>query len=64
MVGIVITIIVVGVLLWLAETFIPMNATIKKLLVAVVVILLVLWILSQFVDLGSIGTIHKYHFGR
>ena len=48
MLGVFITIIVVGVLLWLATTYIPMDATIKRILVAVVVIALVLWLLSVF----------------
>jgi hypothetical protein len=48
MISLVITIIVVGVLLWLATTYIPMDATIKKILVAVVVIGLVLYILQAF----------------
>ncbi len=49
-----IVIIVVGVLLWLATTFIPMEAHIKQILVAVVVIGLVLWILSLFVSIPHI----------
>ena len=38
--------IVVGVLLWLVNRFIPMQATIKSILNAVVVIAVVLWILN------------------
>ena len=38
--------IVVGVLLWLVNRFIPMQATIKSILNAVVVIAVVLWILK------------------
>lgn len=40
------TIIVVGVLLWLVTSFIPMHPTIKKFLIAVVIIWLVVWILQ------------------
>lgn len=40
--------IVVGVLLWLVNRFIPMQATIKSILNAVVVIVVVLWILNVF----------------
>ena len=46
--SIALVIIVVGVLLWLVERFIPMDATIKKLLVAVVVIILIIWLLGVF----------------
>jgi hypothetical protein len=40
--------IVVGVLLWLVNRFIPMQATIKSILNAVVVIGVVLWLLDTF----------------
>ena len=40
--------IVVGVLLWLVNNFIPMQGTIKSILNAVVVIGVVLWILNVF----------------
>ena len=38
--------IVVGVLLWLVNRFIPMQGTIKSILNGVVVIAVVLWLLS------------------
>lgn len=41
-------ILVVGVLLWLAETYVPMNATVKRILIAVTIIALVLWILNAY----------------
>jgi cation transporter-like permease len=40
--------IVVGVLLWLVNNFIPMQGTIKSILNAVVVIGVVLWLLDVF----------------
>ncbi len=42
------TIVVVGVLLWLVQAYVPMEATIKNLLTGVVVIVLVLYILRYF----------------
>ncbi len=59
-IGIIAVIIVVGVLLWLANSFIPMDANIKRILNAVVIILLVLWLLSLFFDFGTLGTIHTH----
>ena len=50
--------IVVGVLLWLVNRFIPMQATIKSILNAVVVIGVVLWLLNVFGVLHSISRIH------
>ena len=45
---IVIALIVVGVLLWLVNAFIPMAGAIKSILNAVVVIAVVLWLLNIF----------------
>jgi hypothetical protein len=50
--------IVVGVLLWLVNRFIPMQSTIKSILNGVVVIALVLWILNVFGLFHSISSIH------
>lgn len=41
-------IIVAGVLLWVADKYIPMNAEVKRVLDIVVIICLVLWVLVQF----------------
>jgi len=48
------TLIVVGVLLWLVNSFIPMAGSIKTILNAVVVIVVVVWLLNVFGLLGSI----------
>jgi cation transporter-like permease len=40
--------IVVGILLWLVNNFIPMQGTIKSILNAIVVIGVVLWLLDVF----------------
>jgi hypothetical protein len=55
---VVIILIVVGILLWLVNSFIPMQSTIKKILNAVVVIGVVLWLLSVFGLFNSLGNIH------
>ena len=45
---IVLVIVVVGVLLWLINAYIPMQSTVKSILNALVIILLVLWLLDAF----------------
>ena len=50
--------IVVGVLLWLVNHFIPMAGSIKSILNAVVVILVVLWLLNVFGLFHSLSRIH------
>lgn len=43
-----VVIVVVGVLLWAVNTYVPMAAPMKRILTAVVVIALVLWLLGVF----------------
>jgi hypothetical protein len=54
----VMVLIVVGVLLWLVNRFIPMQRTIKSILNAVVVIAVVLWLLNVFGLFNSLSRIH------
>jgi hypothetical protein len=48
LVQILLALIVVGVLLWLVNRFIPMQGSIKSILNGVVVIAVVLWLLNIF----------------
>lgn len=57
LITIVITLIVVGVLLWLINTYIPMDSKIKQLLNIVVVIAVVIWLLNVFGVIGNVGNI-------
>ncbi|MEP6847085.1 MAG: Thivi_2564 family membrane protein [Panacibacter sp.] len=56
--NIVIILIVVGVLLWLVNTYVPMQRTIKNILNAIVVIIVVIWLLKVFGVLGSLESLH------
>ncbi len=58
LIQIVMVLIVVGVLLWLVNRFIPMQATIKSILNGVVVIAVVLWLLNVFGLFSSFAHIH------
>lgn len=55
---VVIILIVVGVLLWLINSYVPMQTTIKKILNAVVVIAVILWLLNIFGLFNSFSNIH------
>ena len=55
---VIIVLIVVGVLLWLINNYIPMQRTVKRLLNAVVVIILVIWLLKAFGVLSSLQNIN------
>jgi hypothetical protein len=54
---VIVVLIVVGVILWLINRFIPMAGSIKSILNAVVVIVVILWLLSVFGVLGSLSNI-------
>lgn len=58
LVNLIVILIVIGVLLWLVNNYIPMDGKIKQILNVVVVIAVVLWLLQVFGLLGSIGGIH------
>jgi len=53
-----IVLVVVGVILWLVNNYIPMQRTIKNILNAVVVIIVVVWLLKVFGVLGSLQHLH------
>jgi predicted membrane protein len=55
---VVLTLIVVGVILWLINSFIPMQGTIKTILNLVVVIAVILWLLHGFGIINNSGDIH------
>ena len=57
LVTLVITLIVVGVLLWLINTYIPMDGKIKKILNIAVVVVVVLWLLNVFGVWGHVRTV-------
>ena len=57
LISLAVTLIVVGVLLWLVNSYIPMDGKIKKILNVVVVICVVLWLLSAFGVIGHPGDI-------
>jgi type IV secretory pathway TrbD component len=57
LINIIIGLVVVGVLLWLVNHYLPMDRKIKSILNAVVVIVVVIWLLSSFGVLDSISNI-------
>ena len=54
---IILVIVVVGILLWALNNFIPMDPKIRSILNAVVVIVLIIWLLRAFGVLGALGNI-------
>jgi len=61
LIHVVIVLVVVGVILWLINTYLPMDAKIKSILNIVVVIVVVLWLLRAF---GVMGSLSEFRIGR
>lgn len=59
LISLVIVLVVVGVVMWAINMYVPMQPDIKNLLNIVVVLILVVWILSMF-----IGYFPAIHVGR
>jgi hypothetical protein len=61
LISLVVTLVVVGVLLWLVNNYIPMDAKIKGILNIVVVVVVVLWLLNF---LGLMDSLRGIRVGR
>ena len=61
LVTVVLTLVVVGLLLWLVNRFVPMQGQIKGILNGVVVIAVVLWLLRIF---GLFEDLSQFRVGR
>jgi len=57
----VVVLVAVGVLLWLVNTYIPMDSKIKQILNIVVVIAVILWVLNVF---GVLSSLRGIRVGR
>jgi hypothetical protein len=61
LIHLILILVVVGVILWLINNYIPMDYKIKKILNVVVVICVIVWLLSVF---GVIGPLSELRVGR
>jgi len=61
LINVLIVLVIVGVVLWLVNTYIPMDAKIKKILNIVVVIGVIIWLLRAF---GILGSLSQFRIGR
>ncbi|MEN9393675.1 MAG: hypothetical protein RIS11_731 [Pseudomonadota bacterium] len=55
LISLILVLVVVGVILWLINTYLPMDGKIKSILNVVVVIVVILWLLQAFGVLGPIS---------
>ncbi len=61
LIGLIIVIMLVGVLLWAINTYVPMAPPIKTLMNIVVILVLVLWLVESFGLLGPLNTPIRVH---
>ena len=61
LIHVVVVLVVVGILLWLVNTYIPMDSKIKGILNIVVVVVVVLWLVRAF---GILGSLSQFRIGR
>ena len=57
LIGLVLTLVVIGVLLWLLNNYVPMDGKIKTIVNVVVVIVVVVWVLQSVGLLDSLQNI-------
>ena len=66
MLGILVTLIIIGILLYLVNTFIPMDGKIKTIINVVVIVIVILWLLQVFGVLRLVDVpvprVHHQHF--
>ena len=61
LINLLIVLVLVGVLLWAINNYLPMDQKIKKILNIVVVVIVVLWLLQVF---GVLGPLDSIRIGR
>jgi hypothetical protein len=57
LIHLIIVLAIVGVILWLINSYIPMQSTLKRILNVVVIVAVVIWLLSVFGVIGNISAI-------
>ncbi len=63
LVSLIIVLIVIGILMYLVNAYLPLDGAIKKILNIVVICVVVLWLLQVFGVLGTIDTVHVGRIG-
>ena len=55
LINLLVVLVVVGVILWLVNNYLPMDGKIKSILNIVVVIAVIIWLLQSFGIMGRLG---------
>ena len=57
LISLIVTLVVAGVILWLVNTYIPMDAKIKSILNVVAILVVGIWLLQSFGIIGDLNGI-------
>ncbi len=57
LISLIVTLVVVGFLLWLVNTYLPMDEKIKRILNIAVVVLVILWLLFSVLGVTNLGSV-------
>jgi len=60
LISIIIVLCVIGVILWLIDTYLPLDPTIKRIIQIVIIVVIILWLLQVF---GLMGTLNSVRVG-
>jgi len=58
---VVLTLMVIGILMWLFETYVPLDATIKRIIHVLIIICVVIWLLQISGLLSGLGSVPFPH---
>ena len=56
LINVIIVLVVVGVLLYVVETLLPIDATIKRIIHVAIILAVCIWLLQAFGIIGSLGS--------
>ena len=59
--SLIVVLVIIGILMYLINAFIPMDASIKRILNVVVIVFLVIWLIQAF---GLLGPLQNIRIGR
>ena len=57
LISLVVTLVIVGFVLWLVNTYVPMDAKVRKILNVAVVVLILLWLLFSVLGMTNLGSV-------
>jgi hypothetical protein len=58
LINVIVVLVIVGVLLYVVETLLPIDATIRRIIHIIVILAVCIWLLQTFKIIGPIGSFH------